>query len=235
MTTDGNYKYFFESGIAEKTSDDLDGFIDAEYSNLDEIPDGYMKASDRYLDDGNVAYAFVQNDTGNIRVMTLDLPQKTAEKVNEGSDSDVFDFATDCFDTFGKMKNVFTFDSNFYCVHDGQLYKHVGNTYNRITDIAVDSTGKEVAVGCDANGVITTVFTLCVDSETIQFKISKFDISLGAIVYNKSIDVSGFTMNNIFDSSNRNDFISSSKTALFAGNKVVFALGITDNTKRKLN
>ena len=163
--------------------------------------------------------------------MVLDLPQKTAEKVNEGSDSDTFDFATDCFDTFGKMKNVFTFDSNFYCVHDGQLYKHVGNTYNRITDIAVDATGKEVAVGCDANGVITAAFASCVDSETIQFKISKFDISLGAIVYNKTIDVSGFTMNNIFDSSNWNDFISSSKTALFAGNKVVFALGVTDNTK----
>jgi len=231
MTTAVNYKYFFESGTLGHTSDNPT----VAGTNTDEsisLPDGYTKCADVWnLDDGNCIYAFVKDESGNVRVMVLDLPQKTAEKVNEGSDSDAFDFATDCFDTFGKMKNVFTFDSNFYCVHDGQLYKHVGNTYNRITDIAVDATGKEVAVGCDVNGIVTAVFASCVDSETIQFKISKFDISLGAIVYNKSIDVSGFTMNNIFDSSNWNDFISSSKAALFAGNKVVFALGITDNTK----
>lgn len=235
-TATENYKYFFESGIVESTIDDNENIIiDIGLYEIEQmIPDGYGKANNNdswCLDDGNTIYAFVQNAPGNVRVMTLDLPQKTAEKVNGGSDSDIFDFATDCLDTFGKMKNVFTFDSNFYCVHDGQLYKHVGNTYNRITDIAVDATGKEVAVGCDANGIITVVFASCVDSETIQFKISKFDISLGAIVYNKTIDVSGFTMNNIFDSSNWNDFISSSKAALFAGNKVVFALGVTDNTK----
>ena len=232
MATTGNYKYFFESGTTEYTTDIIDNNMPRNTTDAINVPDGYFICSDNWnLDDGNRIYAFVNNDSGNVYVMVLDLPQKTTEKVNEGSDSDTFDFATDCFDTFGKMKNVFIFDSNFYCIHDGQLYKHVGNTYNRITDIAVDATGKEVAVGCDVNGIITTVFASCVDSETIQFKISKFDISLGAIVYNKTIDVSGFTMNNIFDSSSWNDFISSSKTALFAGNKVVFALGVTDNTK----
>ncbi len=237
VTNGANYKYFFESGIVEITSDEVDlaettSYTPSEQENiLEGLPDNEHRTTNGWwIDDGNTIYAFCEG-SGDIHVMTLDLPQKTVEKSNKGSESDLFNFASDCFAVFGKMKNIFTFDSDFYCVHDGQLYKHVGNTYNRITDIAVDATGKEVAVGCDVNGVITAVFASCVDSETIQFKISKFDISLGAIVYNKSIDVSGFTMNNIFESSNWNDFISSSKTALFAGNKVVFALGVTDNTK----
>ncbi len=222
------YKYFFESGIAElapSVGDVIEAFTPNSVNELDK-PDGFGKCYDHWnLDDGNRIYAFVQDTDvsgANMHVMVLDLPQKTATNLDLG-------FAD--MREFNEMKNIFIFDSNYYCVHDGQLYKYVGNTYNRMTDITVDTTGKEVAVGCDANGVITSVFASCVDNETIQFKISKFDISLGAIVYNKSIDVSGFTMNNIFDSSNWNDFISSSKTALFAGNKVVFALGVTDNTK----
>ena len=223
-TADKSYRYYFESGVIERVVAE-ENIGDCAVVELD-IPSGFTPIADRWnINDGNRIYAFVRDDnSGSVYVMVVDLPQKTTGEADTK-------FATDCFDTFSEMKNVFTFNSNFYCVHDGQLYKHVGNTYNRITDITVDASGKEVAVGCDVNGIVTAVFASCVDSETIQFKISKFDISLGAIVYNKTIDVSGFTMNNIFDSSDWGSFISSSKTALFAGNKVVFALGVTDNTK----
>lgn len=223
VTGSGNYKYFFESGVVESTSDS----IDVPTVSTIEItpPEGYAVCDCSAVSDGNNIYNFVYNiETGNIRVMVLDLPQKTAGETDT-------EFALDCWNTFGEMKNIFAFNSDFYCVHDGQLYKRVGNTYNRITDIAVDAAGKEVVVNCDVNGIVTTVFASCVDNATIQFKISKFDISLGAIVYNKTIDVSGFTMDNIFDSSDWGSFISSSKSALFAGNKVVFALGVTDNSK----
>ena len=54
-TSSGDYKYFFEPGTVESTSDDVDGYTYPEYVNtLEGIPDGYVKLGDSWcLDDGN--------------------------------------------------------------------------------------------------------------------------------------------------------------------------------------